>query len=117
MATINARSKQINPELPPFAVAQRSQSDQHRGFFHALRQVLKHLVYIIVIAPGRTSYMPVEHLLNAPKTPSPLLVSPPQQLAVADETRDQLTSRWRESKLSELSFVGLTVRISPPYIH
>jgi hypothetical protein len=42
-----------------------------------------------------TTYDPVEILLNT----------------IDDDERNQLTTRWRDNKLSELSFVGVVVRI------
>ncbi|MCJ1458633.1 hypothetical protein MMC28_009007, partial [Mycoblastus sanguinarius] len=107
MAAAHAGPQKPGARLPLSAGAQPSQGYQNGSPFHALHQVLRHMIYIIVIAPFRTSYMPVEHLLNAPNAPE--FQHSPQSLNIlANETRDQLTSRWRESKLSELSFVGLT---------
>lgn len=47
----------------------------------------------IVFAPWPSTYEPVKSLLNAP----------------SEAEKDQLTATWRDKKLGELSFVGITV--------
>lgn len=47
-----------------------------------------------IYAPDPSTYDPIEILLNAQ----------------TEEERDELTARWRDNKLSELSFVGVVVR-------
>lgn len=46
-----------------------------------------------IYAPDPSTYDPIEILLNAE----------------SEEERDELTARWRDNKLSELSFVGVVV--------
>lgn len=46
-----------------------------------------------IYAPDPSTYDPIEILLNAS----------------SEDERDRLTARWRDNKLSELSFVGVVV--------
>ena len=48
----------------------------------------------IVFAPWPSTYEPIKSLLNAP----------------TEAEKDLLTAAWRDRKLAELSFVGITVR-------
>ncbi len=104
------------PQLPISAGAPPSHGYQNGGPFHISPRVLKNMMYIFVLGSFRTSYTPVEHLLNAPNEPA-LQHNPQLQNIPGNQTHDQLTSRWRESKLSELSYVGLTVRTRPICIY
>lgn len=48
-----------------------------------------------IYAPDPSTYDPIEILLNTED----------------EKERDELTTKWRDNKLSELSFVGVVVRI------
>ena len=47
---------------------------------------------------SKTTFDPIYSLLNASE----------------DKERDELTKRWKDNKLQELSFVGIVVRFSSP---
>ena len=111
-STAHAGAQMSSPQLPISAGAPPSQGYQNGGPFYIPHRVLKNVMYIFVLGSFRTSYTPVEHLLNAPNEPA-IQHNAQLQNIPGNQTRDQLTSRWRESKLSELSYVGLTVRTSP----
>jgi hypothetical protein len=48
-----------------------------------------------IYAPNPSTYDPIKILLNTEDA----------------EQKDELTTRWRDNKLSELSFVGVVVRL------
>lgn len=58
-----------------------------------LRSIFK-LFYTGLIAPADTTYATIMVLLNCPDP----------------DERDKLTMQWRDHKLNELSFIGVTVR-------
>lgn len=50
------------------------------------------LVFSVIFVPWRSSFEPIKSLLNG-----------------STDEKDDLTSSWRDRKLAELTFVGLTV--------
>jgi hypothetical protein len=54
-----------------------------------------------IYAPDPSTYDPIEILLNTSDA----------------EERDELTTRWRDNKLRELSFVGVVVRVLHNLVH
>ena len=76
----------------------RSTLEQHEGKW-SLSKVLSFFGGGIY-APDPSTYDPIEILLNTEDA----------------RERDDLTVRWRDHKLSELSFVGVVVRICSDYM-
>ena len=60
--------------------------------------------FLTIFVPWRSTYEPIHSLLNA-----------------SDDQRDKLTGAWRDRKLAELAFVGVTVgfkmKYSAQFIH
>jgi len=52
--------------------------------------------FLVLFVPWKSSFQPLHALLNS-----------------AEERRDELTRTWKDQKLSELTFVGITVNIYP----
>jgi hypothetical protein len=79
-------------ERTPFLgaeIPQAAESKGTRGFFYSVLDFFGGGIY----APDSSTYEPIEILLN---TRDP-------------HERDRLTERWRDNRLSELSFVGVVV--------
>jgi hypothetical protein len=63
----------------------------YKALLVLLREAVR--IFDVIFAPWPSTYEPIKSLLNA----------------ASEAEKDDLTAAWRNRKLSELSFVGITV--------